>query len=163
MGRCTALSPQQCCVTVITSLLLYMMPSSALASIDIVDSGPVEERTLDPSTSSPTSGKDRSLVETIQWLNTVTAKATDELNEMHPPPLKDLVANAGSSNVVQEIQGVTKVFGNVASDLKDGFVGLKGTIKSLGTEQNVEDSGVESNESPTEVDAAKPVTKTAAV
>lgn len=79
-----------------------------------------------------------SFAETIQWLNTVTAKATDELNEIHPPPLKDLVANAGASSVVQEIQGVTKVFGNVASDLKDGFVGLKGTIQSLGVDQGSE-------------------------
>lgn len=138
-----------CVIVCVTSLLLciqtvpaYAVPhaderrNSELQEIEEHSTAPLEDgaRGRFGGPFSPSKGTELSLVETLQWLNTVTAKATDEINVTHPPPLKDLVANAGSSSVVQEIEGVTKVFGNVASDLKDGFVGLKGTIQNLGGE-----------------------------
>ena len=135
-GRCPAESLQHGCLALLMSALLVLTPTPVIAA---EEAPPPLDTAVDVGTSdTPTTsgGKDVSLAETIQWLNSVTGRATDELNEIHPPPLKDLVANAGSSNVVQEIEGVTKVFGNVASDLKDGFVGLKGTIQSLGGDQN---------------------------
>lgn len=150
---CPGLS-QKCSVVFVASLLLYLSPPDAIASgearvrtifpdTDIIEIqtrqsvGDLHEgenvEQQDQSEPSP-SRTELNFADTIHWLNDVTGKATDELNMIHPPPLKELVANAGSSTMVQEIQGVTKVFGNVASDLKDGFVGLKGTIQSLGSD-----------------------------
>lgn len=162
-GRCN--SVQQGCLAVVTSLVLLTTPvSPGIATEEIL----LDTSDVGASTSSYSQqqqqqqeqvgdNRELSLAETIQWLNTVTAKATDELNEIHPPPLKDLVANARDSNVVQEIQGVTKVFGSVASDLKDGFVGLNKTIVSgLGTENS-------DPPQPPVDPPAKPETTTAAV
>ena len=72
-----------------------------------------------------------SLAGRIKWLNEVTTSITDELDMIHPPPLKNLVAQATSSDMAHELEGVGKVFGTVANDLKEGFVGLEGTIESL--------------------------------
>jgi len=75
----------------------------------------------------------------IKWLNQVTLSITDELDAIHPPPLKNLVAQATDSDIVREFQDVGKVFGSVASDLKEGFLGLEGTIESI---SRGEESGI---------------------
>ncbi len=80
-----------------------------------------------------------SLLGRIQWLNQVTLRITDELEVAHPPPLKNLIAQVTNSGLAEELEGVGKVFGTVASDLKEGFVGLVGTIESI---SRGEDSGI---------------------
>ena len=75
----------------------------------------------------------------IKWLNQVTLSITDELDAIHPPPLKNLVAQATDSDIVREFQDVGKVFGSVASDLKEGFLELEGTIESI---SRGEESGI---------------------
>ena len=80
-----------------------------------------------------------SLAGRIKWLNEVTSRITDELDVVHPPPLKNLVAQATDSDIVRELNDVGKVFGNVASDLREGFVGLEGTIGSI---SRGEESGI---------------------
>lgn len=77
------------------------------------------------------------LVERIKWLNQVTSQVTEEeLNEAHPPPLRDMVDNVMSSEVSKDIQGISHVVGGVVGDLKDGFVGLNDTIRHINDEDN---------------------------
>ncbi|KAI8112413.1 hypothetical protein M9434_003736 [Picochlorum sp. BPE23] len=76
------------------------------------------------------------LVERIKWLNQVTSQVTEELNEVHPPPLRDMVDNVMSSEVSKDIQGISHVVGGVVGDLKDGFVGLNDTIRHINDEDN---------------------------
>lgn len=91
---------------------------------------------------------DMSFQERIKWLNQVTSRITDELDTVHPPPLRNIVAKATSSDIAQELQGVGKVFGSVASDLKEGFIGLEGTIEGLAKR----DDGVKAPPPITDVD-----------
>ncbi len=80
-----------------------------------------------------------SLAGRIQWLNQVTLRVMDELDVVHPPPLKKLIAQVTNSGLAGELEGAGKVFGNVTSDLKEGFVGLVGTMESI---SRGEDSGI---------------------
>lgn len=76
------------------------------------------------------------LVERIKWLNQVTSQVTEELNEVHPPPLRDMVDSVMSSEMSKDIQGISHVVGGVVGDLKDGFVGLHDTIRHINDEDN---------------------------
>ena len=87
----------------------------------------------------PTGKNTESLVGRIQWLNQVTLRVTDELEVIHPPPIKKLFAQVTNSGMAGELEGAGKVLGTVASDLKEGFVGLVGTIESI---SRGEDSGI---------------------
>jgi hypothetical protein len=87
----------------------------------------------------PTGKNTESLVGRIQWLNQVTLRVTDELELIHPPPIKKLFAQVTNSGMAGELEGAGKVLGTVASDLKEGFVGLVGTIESI---SRGEDSGI---------------------
>jgi hypothetical protein len=98
-------------------------PQSAPVEVE-VSRGDVEET---PNVS-PEEEQDMSIADRIKWLNQVTTQVTDELNVVHPPPLKDVLGKAMSSDLVKDIQGVNSVIDNVVGDLKDGFVGLKDTI-----------------------------------
>jgi len=94
-------------------------PSTSTADLGDQDSHPVGSK------------EDMTFQQRIQWLDQVTSHITDELDVVHPPPLRNVLAKATSSEMVQELRGVGKVFGSVASDLKEGFVGLEETIESL--------------------------------
>ena len=80
-----------------------------------------------------------SLAARVQWLNQVTLRVMDELDVVHPPPLKKLFAQVNNSGLAGELEGAGKVFRSVASDLQEGFVGLVGTIESI---SRGEDSGI---------------------
>ncbi len=80
-----------------------------------------------------------SLAARVQWLNQVTLRVMDELDVVHPPPLKKLFAQVSNSGLAGELEGAGKVFRSVASDLQEGFVGLVGTIESI---SRGEDSGI---------------------
>ena len=71
-----------------------------------------------------------SLKRKIKWLNEVTSQITEELNDIHPPPLKGHVEQA-RGKVSTELSAISGSMSNVASDLKEGFIGLKDTITSI--------------------------------
>eukprot|EP00890_Picochlorum_soloecismus_P003087 jgi/Picsp_1/377/NSC_00375-R1_---NA--- len=71
----------------------------------------------------------------IKWLNEVTSQITEELNDTHPPPLKGHVEQA-RGKVSTELSAISGSMGNVASDLKEGFVGLKDTITSIASQES---------------------------
>lgn len=70
----------------------------------------------------------------IKWLNEVTSQITEELNDVHPPPLKGQVEQA-RGKVSTELSAISGSMSNVASDLKEGFVGLKDTITSIASQE----------------------------
>ncbi|WPT13396.1 hypothetical protein PSENEW3_00001237 [Picochlorum sp. SENEW3] len=103
------------------------------------DTAPLDGSAM-PNPSTSDDGDDKRaplLVEKIKWLNQVTSQVTEEeLNEAHPPPLRDMVDSVMSSEVSKDIQGISHVVGGVVVDLKDGFVGLNDTIRHINNEDN---------------------------
>lgn len=67
----------------------------------------------------------------IKWLNQVTSRATEELNEISPPPLRGQVESAISKVSATQLSSVGGVMSSVVTDLKEGFVGLKNTISNF--------------------------------
>jgi len=114
-------------------------PSNARNPSFVKVSGEGQDRAPALAAESTASAADGTFSDGIKWLNQVTLRITDELDAIHPPPLKNLVAQATDSDIVREFQDVRKVFGSVASDLKEGFVGLEGTIESI---SRGEESGI---------------------
>jgi hypothetical protein len=90
-----------------------------------------------------------SLKKKIKWLNEVTSQITEELNDTHPPPLKGHVEEA-RGKVSTELSAISGSMSNVASDLKEGFIGLKDTIKSIASssssQENVSTSSIVAND-----------------
>ena len=108
----------------LTGVYAVEEPQSTPVEVEVRDDENVEET---PRASSKEE-QDMSIAQRIKWLNQVTTQVTDELNVVHPPPLKDVLGKAMSSDLLKDIQGVNSVIDNVVGDLKDGFVGLKDTI-----------------------------------
>ena len=90
-----------------------------------------------------------SIKKKIKWLNEVTSQITEELNDIHPPPLKGHVEQA-RGKVSTELSAISGSMSNVASDLKEGFIGLKDTIKSIASssssQENVSTSSIVAND-----------------
>lgn len=100
------------------------------------ESTSLPESSTNPTTITPDDRKSSVLVDRIKWLNQVTSQVTEELNEVHPPPLRDIVDSVMSSEVSKDIQGISNVVGGAVDDLKDGFVGLNDTIRHINDEDN---------------------------
>ena len=69
------------------------------------------------------------LKERLQWLNKVTAEASEELDKASPPPLKEPLENA--VRVAKDAGAAVDVVKRAVDDLQEGFSGLMSAAKDF--------------------------------